>query len=42
MTGIERLRELADGMVYRSVWWCTNDGYCVRHGRSGLNDGGRL
>lgn len=42
MTGIERLRELADGMNYRSVWSCTDADYCERHGLSLANDGGQL
>lgn len=42
MTGIERLRELVDGMVYCSVWSCTDNGYCEKHRLSIGNDGGSL
>lgn len=41
MTGIERLRELANG-IDCSVWACTDRYYCDAHGLTGDEDGGRM
>ena len=41
MTGIERLRELANG-VNCSVWACTDTHYCTGHDLSKDNKGGRM
>ena len=41
MTGIERLRELTNG-INCSVWACTDSAYCEAHSLTGVNDGGRM
>ena len=42
MTGIERLRELAEGTIERSVWACADDNYCEAHGLNCVDNDGPL